>query len=319
MGEATDGAVSGAARGGGARPRWLTYLLLGRVSNLPTVWSNCLAGLLLAGGVPRPVSLFPLLGAMSSFYVAGMFLNDAFDHHYDREHRPERPIPAGDLSATQVYRIGFGLLILGEVMLAVPAQLRGEAFAPAPMLGGLVLAAIIVYYNWRHKRDPLSPLVMALTRGMVYLIAGAMEAWALPGLVWGGALVMMGYLIGLTYVAKQENLRQVRNLWPLVFLLAPFVYAAATLGAGPAGSLQQLTPLALLSQLALLTWVGYGVSFLLRREGRNIPRAVVSLIAGISLLDALLMAHARADAIWLVLAVLAFALTLAAQRVVPGT
>ena len=302
--------MSGAARGGGARPRWLTYLLLGRVSNLPTVWSNCLAGLLLAGGVPRPESLFPLLGAMSLFYVAGMFLNDAFDHHYDREHRPERPIPAGDISATQVYRIGFGLLILGEVLLAVSAQLRGEALAPAPMLGGLVLAAIIVYYNWRHKRDPLSPLVMALTRGMVYVIAGAMAAWPLPGLVWGGALVMVGYLIGLTYVAKQENLRQVRNLWPLVFLLAPFVYTVELLGAALAGSF---------IFLALLTWVGYGVWFLLRREGRNIPRAVVSLIAGISLLDALLMAHAGADTIWLVLAVLAFTLTLAAQRLVPGT
>lgn len=306
--------MSDAAREGAARPRWLTFLLLGRVSNLPTVWSNCLAGLLLAGGAPKADTLLPLMGALSLFYVAGMFLNDAFDHHFDRQHRPERPIPAGDISAAQVFRIGIGMLILGEVLLAVPGQLRGEPLAAAPMLGGLVLAAVIVYYNWRHKRDPLSPLVMALTRGMVYVIAGALVAWPPPGLVWGGALVMVGYLIGLTYVAKQENLREVRNLWPLLFLLAPFFYTANMLSASLADNW-----LGIALFLALLAWVGYGISFLLRRAGRNIPRAVVSLIAGISLLDGLLMAHAGADALWLVLAPLAFVLTLAAQRFVPGT
>ena len=38
------------------------------------------------------------------------------------------------------------------------------------------------------------------------------------------AVVALGYLIGLTYVAKQENLGKVENLWPLVFLLAPLAY-----------------------------------------------------------------------------------------------
>lgn len=310
MGEGKDGAMSGGARGGAARPRWLTYLLLGRVSNLPTVWSNCVAGFILAGGVSRPDTLLPLLGAISLFYVGGMFLNDAFDHRFDREHRPERPIPAGDISAAQVYRIGFGLLILGEVLLAVPAQLRGEPLPTAPLLGGLVLAAIIVYYDWRHKRDPLSPLVMALTRGMVYVIAAAMVAWPLPNIVWAGAVVMVGYVIGLTYAAKQENLREVRNLWPLALLLAPFVYTADILPASAAGIEFFVT---------FLAWVAYSLSFLLRREGRDIPRAVVSLIAGISLLDGLLMAHAGAEFVWLMLAVLAFGITLFAQRIVPGT
>jgi hypothetical protein len=33
------------------RPRWRSYLLLARVSNVPTVWSNVLAGMSAAGGL----------------------------------------------------------------------------------------------------------------------------------------------------------------------------------------------------------------------------------------------------------------------------
>ena len=293
-----------------ARPRWKVYLLLGRVSNLPTVWSNCLAGLLLAGAAPRGDLLLPLVAALSLFYVGGMFLNDAFDHRFDAQHRPGRPIPSGEISVGAVCGIGFAWLVLGDVLLVLPALVRGEAPHPAPLLAGLVLAAIIVYYDWCHKRDPLSPLVMALTRGMIYVIAATLVAWPLPQPVRGGALVMVGYLIGLSYVAKQENLRQVRNLWPLLFLLAPFVYAAPVVAEPGWGTVVYL---------ALLGWVAYGVSFLLRREGRNIPRAVVSLIAGISLLDGLLMAHAGAAPGWAALAAGAFALTLVLQRFVPGT
>src|SRR5213594_1545943 len=32
------------------QPYWRTLLILGRASNVPTVWSNCLAGWLLGGG-----------------------------------------------------------------------------------------------------------------------------------------------------------------------------------------------------------------------------------------------------------------------------
>ena len=40
-------------------------------------------------------------------------------------------------------------------------------------------------------------------------------------------LVLLCYLVGLTYVAKQENLGHIRNVWPLAFLSAPVVYAVA--------------------------------------------------------------------------------------------
>ena len=56
-----------------------TALRLGRVSNLPTVWTNVMAGMALGGAALRPSVVVPLALAVSLFYVAGMWLNDAFD------------------------------------------------------------------------------------------------------------------------------------------------------------------------------------------------------------------------------------------------
>ena len=88
------------------RPTLRTALRLGRVSNLPTVWTNVMAGLALNGGALTPQVIIPLGVATSLFYVAGMYLNDAFDWRWDAQHRPERPIPAGEISARAVFATG---------------------------------------------------------------------------------------------------------------------------------------------------------------------------------------------------------------------
>ena len=54
-------------------------LRLGRVSNLPTVWTNVAAAAVLAGVPLASLGVLALAVACSLFYVGGMFLNDAFD------------------------------------------------------------------------------------------------------------------------------------------------------------------------------------------------------------------------------------------------
>src|SRR5213075_1303788 len=78
-----------------------TFLILGRVSNLPTVWSNCLAGWWLGGGGNSGMLPF-LFAGVTLLYLGGMFLNDAFDVEFDRQHREERPIPSGRISLATV-------------------------------------------------------------------------------------------------------------------------------------------------------------------------------------------------------------------------
>ena len=277
------------------------YLRLGRVSNLPTVWTNCLAAVVLAGGKPDAFSFPLVVASMSVLYIGGMFLNDAFDQQFDRKYRPERPIPSGEISGAAVYAIGFGLLAVGLTLLSLTNK---------TLVWGGALAGLIVYYDWRHKVDPVSPLIMALCRAMVYFAAAAIVSSALTAPVIGGASVLTAYLVGLTYVAKQENLTKIKNLWPLALLVAPFVYAIQIL---------MRFDLSSLLYLAFLGWVIDSLSHLFSSRRKSIPRAVVGLIAGISLLDATLITSVPEYAwlSWLGLA--GFILTLLFQRYIPGT
>jgi 4-hydroxybenzoate polyprenyltransferase len=272
------------------------------------VWTNVLAGAALAGASAGPRALAALALAGSLLYTGGMFLNDAFDRAIDARERPERPIPSGRVPARRVFAIGFGLLAAG-VLAVVAVALRPGRGGWAAVVAAVALAALITAYDAWHKGNPLSPLLMGLCRVLVYVTVALALAGSVRPAVAGGAAALLCYLIGLTYVAKQENLTEVRNLWPVAFLAVPFVYALPSLGPTAAGGLVYL---------GFLGWVAYALWWLVRPRRRDIRRAVVSLIAGISLLDAVLIAGAGdpAGAGW---AVLGFALTLALQRVVPGT
>ena len=284
-------------------------LRLGRVSNLPTVWSNVLAGVALGGGYIWDTRILPLLFAMSLFYVAGMFLNDAFDHRIDQQQRPDRPIPSGAITAKTVFSVGFVMLAIGLVVVAAIGYVPQSGTGFRAVLAGSVLCVLIVLYDWHHKHNPLSPLIMGACRMMVYVTAAfAVTTGPSPEVLLGG-LVLLGWLIGLTYIAKQENLDRVVNLWPLAFLALPLVVASLY---------------ALDDGFASIVWAGLfvlalsAIHLVKRRMPGDVGRAVVILIAGISLIDALFllkMGNTGAS----VLAIAAFALTLALQRFVPGT
>src|SRR5262245_15410445 len=199
------------------RPRWLVYLLLGRVSALPTVWTNCIAGVTLGhAAFDSDLTWLPI--ALSLMYAAGMFLNDAFDQDFDRRFRPERPIPAGEITAASVYRAGFGMLAAAILLIGFKTDWKAE-----PLAWSALLAALIVYYNYRHKTDPLSPLIMSLCRVMVYFVAAAVVGTAMDAQVFIGAGTLAAYLVGLAYVAKQEKLNE-RNLWLLALVALPLIH-----------------------------------------------------------------------------------------------
>lgn len=288
---------------------WMVAFKLGRVSNLPTVWTNVWAAVVLAGGSLPILQMVWLLVAFSLFYVGGMYLNDAFDADIDAKERPERPIPSGQVSRRLVYGAGYGMLLGGVLMLAGAGLLTDRGLGMWPALGGLGLAGAIVLYDWTHKKSPISPALMGICRALVYIAAGLCVAVPLPVPLLVGAGLLLCYLVGLTYVAKHENLGRIANLWPVAFLAAPVVY-----GVGLVVDRPESAPFLVL----LVVWILVSLYFLVRRRAGDIPRAVVSLIAGIALLDAMLVAGSGEIqlALW---AIAGFLLTLALQRYVPGT
>jgi len=286
-----------------------TFLKLGRVSNLPTVWTNTLAGVVLAGASPSDWRILPLLLAMTLAYTGGMFLNDAFDRDIDAQERPERPIPSGQVSASSVFVAGYSMLA-GSILLVASFALMSNGGGWLAVTAAIALAASILLYNAWHKSNPLSPLVMGLCRMLVYITAGWSFTTEPSATLYLGALALLCYLIGLTYTAKQENLGEVKNLWPLAFLIVPVLYAAS------AASLSE--PTTWISILIFILWLSYALHFIKRRQAGDVPKAVVSMIAGISLADAMFIA-ANGSLMWVLLSLLAFGLTLYLQRYISGT
>lgn len=285
-----------------------TYLRLGRVSNLPTVWTNVAAGALLAGGSATAGTLVPLWISLSLFYVAGMFLNDAFDRDFDARSRRDRPIPSGEIGAAEVFGWGYGMMVLAVLILAAQAYAPGGAGTPWPALCGLLLAGAIVAYDFWHKANPASPLLMGACRALVYATAALAVGGRLSPQVLGGCLMLLCYIAGLTYAAKQEDLGHIRRWWPLALIGAPLVYGAPALVTSVTGAILYI---------AFFGWVTHATA-LLARGGASIGAAVARYIAGISLLDALLLARAQADAAALAVSG-GLVMTLFVQRYVRGT
>jgi UbiA prenyltransferase family protein len=279
-----------------------TLLRLGRVSNLPTVWTNVLAATVLAGGAWQSARTGLVLLSMSLFYLGGMYLNDYFDRGIDARERPDRPIPAGDISANAVAAAGFGMLCAGIVLLAA----TGVAAAAT----GLILAGLIVAYDLFHKGINISPVTMGLCRAFVYFGAAVAVSSGLSWSVGLAGFALTAYVAGLTYAARQESLDRVGNLWPLVLLCAPMILALPALRYGAA---------AIVIYLALIGWTAYAVYLLARRPVAGaVPRAVGALIAGISLVDAAFLAGVGAIMPAFV-AVAGFAATVMLQRHIAGT
>jgi len=278
-------------------------LRLGRVSNLPTVTSNVLAAVALSGSDAEWPAIAIVCVAMSLLYIAGMFLNDAFDRDIDARERPDRPIPSGQTSAIEVFAAGFTLLAFGVLTIAGLAVVTDAGWEP--VVSVIVLAGLIVLYDMNHKGNRFSPFIMGLCRVGVYT-TGALATGAslCPALLLGcGAL--LAYLIGLTYVARQENLLKLTNVWPLAFLAIPFLLAP------PQGH----GPFAFAVYILFLGWVLRALKLVITRQ---IKPAVIGLIAGISLLDALFIV--RLDhPVMAAIAVGAFVLTTIFQRKIPGT
>lgn len=288
-----------------------TILVLGRVSNLPTVWTNVMVGWFLSdGGWVAELGWITL--GMSLIYVAGMTLNDAFDAKWDRENAPGRPIPSGRISEATVWTIGALQLLAGvEILIALTSV--------HPLFAGLLVVAVLLY-TWLHKRHVASVLLMGACRAFVYVgaasaVAAHTETIVVAPLVYLIAVGVVFYIAGLTLAARSEHLASpggVKTLprlmlgLPVLFPLFSFQYESVP--PGPA-----TYALAGVGAIGVWSWL------LITRSAlkEKLPRGIAYAIAGIAFFDAATVAFADWRAA--VVCLLCFVLTLGAQRVIPAT
>jgi hypothetical protein len=281
-----------------------TLLILGRVSNLPTVWSNLIAGWVLVEGFNwRGLSL--LLAGASFLYVGGMVLNDFCDAAFDARFRPERPIPSGQISRRAV-----GVLALAWFAAGLASLFTFGWMTRA--LAVLLLAAIVLY-DFHHKNVAWAPLLMGLCRFLLYpLAATAAAPFYFPAYVmWAGAALGL-YVAGITWLARGESRPGLPTRWALLLLAAPVALSVTFCLTSHYPIAQSLFYCAL-----LIVWVLSLLVPLWRKTKPSIGRVVSGLLAGIVLVD--MVAIAPGMAFPTASLVPLFVLALLLQRIIPAT
>lgn len=221
------------------RARLRAWLEIMRISNLPTVLSNAIAGATLGacalavgrtsqgggsgivvwfggfvsvagpGGPHDPLQSLDNMGAVLAplalplcAYVGGMILNDAFDAAVDARERPSRPIPSGRISRRSAFAAGFTLLA-AALLLSLATGLAAVVGATA-----LLVLAIIAYDRF-HTKSVASTMLLAGCRALASLIP--MLAFAhgdIAVLLRFGAftlpLALAAWTLGLSLLAREE-------------------------------------------------------------------------------------------------------------------
>lgn len=259
---------------------------------------------MLAGGGSSGVFSSLLIG-LSFLYVGGMYLNDYCDAGFDRKHRPERPIPSGQILQRTVLLLTLLFFVIGFVSIAW-VGIQAALYA-------LLLLALIVAYNLIHKKTALGVLLMGACRTGVYLVVGAAGAEGVTApILWAGGLMFL-YVVGITSLARTESNLEANSYAGLAMILAPLLGAAYL--ASPEFDWPVVGGISL--ALAWMLW-----AFFRARAGGSliVGKMIGPLLAGICLIDLAIIAAAHQFSLSAGGSLMAFFLiALIAQRRIPAT
>jgi len=183
-----------------ARSAARAWFDLARAGNFPSVWSNVLAALVLssAAGYTWPAAVPWLLATLAATfaYAGGTTLNDVADLAFDRRHRPERALPSGIVSRTTAALVGACQLAAGFAIFVFALG------ASAAWAGALV--AVIVGYDWLHKRWAGSVLLMAGCRAFLGLTVASLPGHGFTPALLTWVSLLSAYIVTVTLLARAE-------------------------------------------------------------------------------------------------------------------
>lgn len=224
-----------------------------RLSLAPTAAADVVAGLLLGfrGALPSTGSVLLLVGASLCVYHGGLALNDWADREEDARVRPDRPLPAGAISASAVFLVALGLLV-GGALLAMLAAPRAGAW-----VGGIAVLAAL--YDLAGRGPWSGPLLLALCRAG-NLGVGLVAAGAFGVSSWREWCAPLGYGLYVFVVSRLGRLEDDVTLDPKSRTPRTLLLVAAALLLFPAClPIAGVAPLARLGALALGSFAATGL------------------------------------------------------------
>ena len=253
----------------------IAVLELCRISNLPTVISNCAAGYLISKDALSWGLALIVIGA-SLLYSGGMAMNDVIDLRYDKKHKTDRPIARAAIS----YRFG---LVLTLVFLFVGTLILLFSGSSLPFVGALLLN--ITIYNFIHKKTSSAIFIMGLCRSLLYLIAGYSLGQNNDILIW--AIILGLYTAGITLVARGEDSGNESGIYGLILVSLPCFLSLYFIIVNSFISIPIVT-----SSLLFLFWIAYCFRVIKSKIEGRIGKSVSLMIAGMCLIDSMAVSHA---------------------------
>lgn len=202
-------------------------LELCRVSNLPTIWTNVLAAIVLSATEWTILEYLLIAISMSCFYTAGISLNDIWDAPFDAIHNPGRPLPSGRMSKRAAWTVAIAMFGTGLIMLSLTPNWIA-------IFGGIILLLAILIYNKYHKKHWWSLIVMGACRLLVYLVSSLAIASKISQSVLIAGSAQFLYVLLLSVTSRIEHLaKRQRSIFLVPAMIAgiPLVdgFAMATL------------------------------------------------------------------------------------------
>ena len=311
-------------------------LATGRVSNLPTVWCNCLAATLIVlspwlisqsvADEIKTFSSFASLGLFfiiisSLFYVGGCFLGDYYDIGFDEKNKPDRPIPSGVLSSKLVYTLGLLQMGLGFILsIFTPSLLFETANTKLLIYPALLLIFVINLYSRYHKKSLFIGLPFIGLCRFFLVIFGAAASYmlishgkeetlysfaSLPVILFASAVCI--YTISFASVARKESSDSPitwRNTLRYTMLLLPLMILFTN---------PTFDPLTVVAILIYGFWLMNSFRFIDSNKGKFVSQC----LAGFCLLDACFVAQYGWE--WLVTCLVLFLFARQLQKIAPAT
>lgn len=309
-------------------------LATARVANVPSVVSNVWVGAVLGElvvsldrkmeiGWPDP-ALWWLAAAGVCLYVAGNFLNDWYDREWDRSHRPERALPVGLFCPDTYLAIAVGLLIMAGICAWV--------VGPVALWVAAAILVFVVAYTLLHKRTGWGVVWIGCCRallvvlgvtgmaGLVKTAAGVDLVLLLMVIAGIHALPLFCYIIGLSVSARFEA-KSVTPEWARAVSLGMLVLPMGLVAGGFIHFTKSAPLLWALLPYAVWMVVCY-------RRKKHIPSYVSGLLAGIPLVDLMVLSASMTYADKIIYSVspvvyvvpaIAFVMGLLLQRLAPAS